>query len=108
MVESSKIKRIREKLGLSQEKLARLADVSNNTIINIEAGKQQNPQFHWRATCEFIISKTILLSKSVFSVLLQNRKYFYPQNDTRQRYSLIEFDGYHNKNLFRQFRDLKH
>lgn len=43
MIESSKIKRIREKLGLSQEKLARLADVSNNTIINIEAGKQQNP-----------------------------------------------------------------
>jgi len=43
MVESSKIKRIREKMGLSQEKLARLADVSNNTIINIEAGKQQNP-----------------------------------------------------------------
>jgi len=28
---------------LSQEKLARLADVSNNTIINIEAGKQYNP-----------------------------------------------------------------
>ncbi len=43
MVESGKIKRLREKLGLSQEKLARLADVSNNTIINIEAGKQQNP-----------------------------------------------------------------
>ena len=43
MVESSKIKRIREKLGLSQEKLARLADVSNNTIINIEAGNQDNP-----------------------------------------------------------------
>ena len=43
MVESSKIKRIREKLVLSQEKLARLADVSNNTIINIEAGKQGNP-----------------------------------------------------------------
>lgn len=43
MVESNRIKRLREKLGLSQEKLARLADVSNNTIINIEAGKQQNP-----------------------------------------------------------------
>ena len=43
MLESSKIKRIREKLGLSQEKLARLADVSNNTLINIEAGKQDNP-----------------------------------------------------------------
>ena len=30
-------------MGLSQEKLARLADVSNNTIINIEAGRQDNP-----------------------------------------------------------------
>lgn len=37
------VKRLREKTGLSQEKLARLADVSNNTIINIEAGKQDNP-----------------------------------------------------------------
>ena len=49
MAESSKtnlarkVKRLREKLGLSQEKLARLADASNNTIINIEAGKQDNP-----------------------------------------------------------------
>lgn len=49
MAESSKnsiakiVKRLREKTGLSQEKLARLADVSNNTIINIEAGKQGNP-----------------------------------------------------------------
>ncbi|PIY93923.1 MAG: hypothetical protein COY68_04535 [Candidatus Levybacteria bacterium CG_4_10_14_0_8_um_filter_35_23] len=49
MTESSKnniakiVKRLREKTGLSQEKLARLADVSNNTIINIEAGKQNNP-----------------------------------------------------------------
>ena len=49
MAESSKnniartVKRLREKTGLSQEKLARLADVSNNTIINIEAGKQDNP-----------------------------------------------------------------
>jgi len=49
MAESSKnnlsktVKRLREKMGISQEKLARLADVSNNTIINIEAGKQDNP-----------------------------------------------------------------
>ena len=49
MAESSKnniaktVKRLREKTGLSQEKLARLADVSNNTLINIEAGKQGNP-----------------------------------------------------------------
>ena len=37
------VKRLRGKTGLSQEKLACLADVSNNTIINIEAGKQGNP-----------------------------------------------------------------
>jgi transcriptional regulator with XRE-family HTH domain len=37
------VKRLRGKMGISQEKLARLADVSNNTIINIEAGKQSNP-----------------------------------------------------------------
>ena len=49
MTESSKnniakiVKQLREKMGLSQEKLARLADVSNNTIINIEAEKQNNP-----------------------------------------------------------------
>ena len=49
MAESSKtnlarkVKQLREKLGLSQEKLARMADVFNNTIINIEAGKQDNP-----------------------------------------------------------------
>lgn len=43
MLESTKVKKLREKLGLSQEKLARLADVSNNTIINIESGKQTNP-----------------------------------------------------------------
>ena len=49
MAESSRnniaktVKRSREQMSLSQEKLARLADVSNNTIINIEAGKQDNP-----------------------------------------------------------------
>ncbi|MDD3607373.1 MAG: helix-turn-helix transcriptional regulator [Candidatus Moranbacteria bacterium] len=49
MTESNKnnlaktVKRLRKKMGISQEKLARLADVSNNTIINIEAGRQDNP-----------------------------------------------------------------
>jgi len=49
MAESSKsnlgktVKKLRKKLGLSQEKLARLADVSKNTVCNIEAGKQDNP-----------------------------------------------------------------
>lgn len=34
---------MRETKELSQEKLARMADVANNTIIKIEAGKNQNP-----------------------------------------------------------------
>ena len=40
---SKTVKQLRKKMGISQEKLARFADVSNNTIINIEAGKQNNP-----------------------------------------------------------------
>jgi len=37
------LRKLRVARGLSQEKLARLADVANNTIIKIEAGKNQNP-----------------------------------------------------------------
>ena len=37
---------MREAKGLSQEKLARLADVTNNTVIKIEAGKNQNPTLY--------------------------------------------------------------
>lgn len=37
------LRKMRETKGLSQEKLARLADVANNTIIKIEAGENQNP-----------------------------------------------------------------
>ena len=40
---AKRIEFLRKKRGLSQEKLARLADVSNNTIINIEAGININP-----------------------------------------------------------------
>ncbi len=40
---SKNIKKMRETKEFSQEKLARLADVANNTIIKIEAGKNQNP-----------------------------------------------------------------
>jgi len=49
MVESSKdniakmIKRLREQIGLLQEKLAPLVDVPNNTLINIERVKHDNP-----------------------------------------------------------------
>lgn len=37
------IKRFRIKKGLSQEKLARLADISNNTLIKIEQGIAKEP-----------------------------------------------------------------
>jgi transcriptional regulator with XRE-family HTH domain len=37
------LRKLREAKGLSQERLARLADVANNTIVKIEAGKNQNP-----------------------------------------------------------------
>jgi len=40
---AKRIESLRKRQGLSQEKLARLADVSNNTIINIEAGINDNP-----------------------------------------------------------------
>ena len=40
---SNNIRRLREAKGLSQEKLARLADVANNTLIKMESGENQNP-----------------------------------------------------------------
>jgi len=40
---SKNLRKARERKGLSQERLARLADVANNTIIKIEAAKNQNP-----------------------------------------------------------------
>ena len=40
---SKNLRKMREAKGLSQERLARMADVANNTIIKIESGKNQNP-----------------------------------------------------------------
>ncbi len=37
------LKKLREAKGLSQEKLARIADVANNTIVKIEIGENKNP-----------------------------------------------------------------
>jgi len=36
-------KKLREQKGLSQDRLAKLADIANNTIIKIEQGENQNP-----------------------------------------------------------------
>ena len=40
---AKRIRELRNKKGLSQERLARLADVSYNTIIKIESGESENP-----------------------------------------------------------------
>ncbi len=40
---AKKIREIRIKRGLSQEKLARLADIALNTVAKIEAGESRHP-----------------------------------------------------------------
>ena len=40
---ADKIKKYRNKLGISQDKLSKLADVTYNTIIKIESGANINP-----------------------------------------------------------------
>ncbi|MEA2088367.1 MAG: helix-turn-helix transcriptional regulator [Patescibacteria group bacterium] len=40
---ANNIKKLRKQKGLSQEKLARLSDVANNTIIKMETGENDNP-----------------------------------------------------------------
>ena len=41
---SKNLKKLRERKGLSQDRLAKLADIANNTIIKIEQGKNINPR----------------------------------------------------------------
>lgn len=40
---SENIKQFRKKKGLSQDKLAKLADVTHTTLVKIEAGVNSNP-----------------------------------------------------------------
>ena len=40
---SKNLKKLRKKRGLSQDRLAKLADFANNTIIKIEQGENINP-----------------------------------------------------------------
>jgi len=40
---SKNLRKLREQKGLSQDRLAKLADIANNTIIKIERGENQNP-----------------------------------------------------------------
>ena len=41
---SKNLKRLREKKRLSQDRLAKLADIANNTVIKIEQGENINPR----------------------------------------------------------------
>lgn len=41
---SKNIKKYRNKTGISQDKLSKLANVTYNTIIKIESGATQNPR----------------------------------------------------------------
>lgn len=40
---ANNIKKYRQKLGVSQDRLSKIADVTYNTIIKIESGGSQNP-----------------------------------------------------------------
>ncbi|MBC8390576.1 MAG: helix-turn-helix transcriptional regulator [Actinobacteria bacterium] len=40
---SDNIKKIRKKKGLSQDKLAKLADITHTTLVKIESGVNDNP-----------------------------------------------------------------
>ena len=40
---SDNIRKERKKAGLSQDKLARKADVAYNTVVKIESGENKNP-----------------------------------------------------------------
>ena len=42
---AKRIRELRNKKGISQEKLARLANVSYSTIVKIESGESKNPTF---------------------------------------------------------------
>lgn len=39
------IKKLRKEKGISQDRLSKLADLSLNTIVNIETGNNPNPTF---------------------------------------------------------------
>jgi transcriptional regulator with XRE-family HTH domain len=40
---ANNIKKIRQAKGISQDRLSKLADLSLNTVVNVESGTNQNP-----------------------------------------------------------------
>ena len=54
-----RIRKFRIKKGLSQERLARLADVSYNTIVKIESGASNNPTIQTLSGIAKVLEVTI-------------------------------------------------
>jgi len=40
---STNIRKLRKKRGISQDRLSKLADLSLNTVVKVESGKNPNP-----------------------------------------------------------------
>ena len=66
---AKRIRELRNKKGLSQEKLARLANISYNTIVKIESGESKNPTFQTMAGIAKALGTSLddLASRSVKS-----------------------------------------
>jgi len=43
---SKNLRKLRKKKGLSQDRLAKLANIANNTVIKIEQGENINPRLN--------------------------------------------------------------
>lgn len=43
LIIAKNIKKLRKEKGISQDRLSKLADLSSNTIVNIESGNNPNP-----------------------------------------------------------------
>jgi len=67
---AKKIREIRIKKGLSQEKLARLADIALNTVAKIEAGESRHPTIQTMASIARVLGVSLDdLAKECFKEL---------------------------------------
>jgi len=53
------IRKLRLKKGLTQEKLARLADISNATLVKIESGTAKEPTITTVAKISYVLNVSI-------------------------------------------------
>ncbi|MCM8774716.1 MAG: helix-turn-helix domain-containing protein [Candidatus Omnitrophica bacterium] len=56
---SVNLRRLRKQRKLSQDKLARLADIPYNTLVKIESGKSNNPTFETLSKLADVFNVTI-------------------------------------------------